>query len=470
MNNESDVHNNISSPFDVAIGDILGIVTCLQALNDVGGFDKWIHSYHGLSPNHHLFEGYKLTIETLIRTLYEEISNDQSLGLSEDQLFARATFVGISPHKLPNSCEKNILLRNISSNAESVVEAAEWDCLKKSLHSFHDEIISPLALIKSIVAVPPCYPISQEEAVKYAAMFQVYIFLNDTGRGFPHGYHLPVLKADPVSPWSWRFARKRRSRFAHILDGYKYGVQFLWYRMLRESFTGTPLARLHQATNWTEFDGFLEEIRTEVIQPLEQELQSDLSFSFSDSLLVLKEPPKNMIASLITQGPPEHRLSQKDSLERLFLWYDIHLIDGSDFNFAAVAAFIPMLIGLVELRQKLGMEGKVQVIKLTHGSPIEHRRDYSYAVLVEVGGFLSDASGWILFYDCCSDAGSSSLLFKQAEEFLGKYQESDLISVTPRRVKKGRFLTLMKHRLTSLTMEQIYHLRGKGNNPQPNQD
>lgn len=462
MNNASDMHNDISSPCDVAIGDILGIVTCLQILNDVDDFNKWIQFYHELSPNHRLFEGYKLTIETLIRMLYQEISNNQSLRLSEDRLFARAAFTGISPHKLPNSCEKNIVLRNISCKAEPVVKAPGWDCLKESLNGFQHEVMSPLYLMKSIGVVPPCHPsLDKEAAVRYAAMFQAYISLNDTSRGFPHGYHLPVLKGDPVSPWSWKFARKRRSRFAQILDGYKYGVQFLWYRMLGDTFTGTPLARLHHATNWSEFDGFFELIQTEVIRPLEEELQADSHGSFFDSLLVLKEPAKTLIATLTTDGPPEHQLSQKDSLERFFLWYDIHLVDGSDFNFAGVAAFIPMLIGLVELRQKLGMEGNVQVIRLIHRSPIEHRRDYSYAVLVELGGFMSDASGWILFYDCCSDAGSSSLLFEQAEEFVRKYREDDLVSVTTRRVGKDRFLTLMKHRLTSLTVEQIYHLRHK---------
>lgn len=447
--------------YEQAIGDVLGVLNCLQLIADIDGFRRWIQSHHAISGDHRLFEGYKFTIETLIRMLHHEISYNRSLRLTEDDLFHRASFAGISFYKLPNSCEKNTILRNIAWQAEPIIQASQWQVLKESVAHFQHTVISPLATITPATVVSPQYKITDKDsAIRFATMFLVYIFLNDTSRGIPHGYHEPVFRED--IPPSFGIPKRTRARLPGVFEGYKFAVQFLWHSILGERFGDTSLVRLHQASSWRDFDNFFEEIRREIIQPIEAEIGT---LSVFDTVLLLKKPVKTHIRNLISHGPPEPRLSQKDSLERLFLWYDIQLIDGSDFNFAGVAAFIPMLIGLAETVRELQREGekdrKVQVIRLVHGSPIEHRRDYSYAVLVQVGGIFSDASGWMLFYDCCSDAGSTSLLYKQAEDYIDRYERENLVSVAQRRVDKKRFLKLTKHRLVSLTKEQMHYLRAK---------
>lgn len=442
----------ILNPYETAIGDILGIINCLKRLGNIDEFLAWMDAHCGLRFREKLLEGYKFAIDTLVRMLCKEIANNYSLRLSEDDIFSRARFTGISVRKLPNTCEKSIILRNINSKAKVVLGAKEWQALKVRYSKFLEEVLLPLDNLKRAATASPQYRLETiDAAIHFSSMFQIYIFLNDTQRGLPHGYIAPMFEEG--SGFSWVIVRKRKDYLNQVFEGYKYAVQFLWHYLLRQRFDYTSVARLHEAGGWAEFDKFFELIRSEIINPLESETDAHLGF---DTVIMLQEPAKHLIGNLIDHGPPEARLSEQDLLERLFLWYEIELIDGSDFDFSGVAAFIPMLIGLVERKKELEATEKVQLIRLIHGSPIEHRRDYSYAVLVELYGTISDYSGWILFYDCCSDAGSTSPGYELAEEYIGRYLKDNLISVAEWPIDKKRFLKLMRNRLVSLTKEQMY--------------
>lgn len=448
--------DTVLNRIDRSIGGILGIIRCLQILSEIENFHRWLKSYNQ-AVDAELFDGYKFTIETLIRMLHSEIERNESLQLTKDDLFLRASFAGVSFYKLPNSCEKSIILRNISYNAEPIPQATEWSSLKEALAKFQREALTPLASLANKAVVPSKHQnIDMDDAIKYSAMFQIYIYLNDTSRGIPHGYREPVFKRDG-SP-SFIIRKRIRERFRYGFVGYKYSVLFLWTYLLGERFNNTSLISLHKSRDWQDFDNFFEKIREEIILPLEDEIKAKSGF---DCLVILKEPIQNVLGDIISIGPPESRLTKKDSLDRFFLWYEIELLDGSNFDFAGVASFIPMLMGLVEIGRSLRKRDKeytVRVIRLIHGSQLADRRDYSYAVLVQVGGIFTDSSGWILFYDCCSDAGSTSLLYEEAENRIRMYERKGLISVAEQRVDKKLFLKLMKHRLLSLTQEQMYYL------------
>jgi len=443
------------SPYDTAIGDILGIVNCLRYLGDADKFLAWLRSQHGRLDNSRLFDGYKFTINTLVRMLCNEIANNYSLSLSEDHIFSRARFAGISLTKVPNTCEKSIILRNIYSQIQEVLTTKEWETMKAQYAKFYKEVVRPLDGLELAAIVSPSHGVETiDKAVDYCSMFQTYIFLNDTQRGLPHGYLAPMFEEGRAS--SWVILRRRKDYLNQVFDGYKYSVQFLWHCLLGPRFEEAPVARLHESRDWKQFDQFFEIIRDKMIRPLEAETSTHLGF---DPLVILQESPKQVIRSLIEHGPPEPRLSQKDSLDRLFLWYEIQLIDSSDFDFTGVATFVPLLIGLIERKRQLGSEKKLQLVRLIHGSPIEHRRDYSYAVLVELYGKISDYSGWLLFYDCCSDAGSTSESYRFAEQYISRYLKDGLISISERCVDKKRFLSLMRSHLVSLTREQMYERR-----------
>jgi hypothetical protein len=102
-----------SHPYDKAIGDILGIVNCLLIIADVKAFKKWISEFHSSKIGENYLPGYILTFSTLFRMLTSEVERNVSLGLTSDDVFDRATFRGISINRLPNTCEKTVLIRNL---------------------------------------------------------------------------------------------------------------------------------------------------------------------------------------------------------------------------------------------------------------------------------------------------------------------------------------------------------------------
>lgn len=440
---------NLPDDINLGIGNILGIVSCLKYLGNINDFLQWIHTYHHLRANPELLKGYKFIIEVLLAMLCDEISTNKSLLLTEDDFQRRASFFGIPYDQLPNSCEKSIILRNIYTKTKCLVAARNWRTLAVELERFHSEVVQPLHRLRH--AANSCQRTKKEVAINYAAIFMTYIFLNDTSAGIPHGYGPIFIDGKPGN--LYEVGRRRHKYLSQVFTGYKYSLQFLWYRMLGESFSNTSIVEMHRARNWNELDKFFDSTGKEVIGPIERETGTLVGF---DSLVVLTKLGKIYIKSLIEKGPPEIPLSQGEELDRMFLWYHIELIDGSDLDFCAAAAFIPMLIGSVEMRSELGIEDRLKVIRLVHGSTSEHRRDYSYAILIELYGAISDASGWILFYDCCSDAGSTAHWYATAEQYIQRYLKEGLISLEERRIDKKSFLKIMRHRLISFTKEEMY--------------
>jgi hypothetical protein len=318
-----------------------------------------------------LFDGYKFTIEILVGMLCDQIATNQSLHLSEDDLFSRARFAGISYDKLPNSCDKSILIRNIRLNASKMLEANTWETLAVSYSHFREEILLPLDKLRTVATVNPKFRVdSLNIAVEYSSMFVTYIFLNDTDRGFPHGY-LKSLFDDKLT-FPFEIEKSKNKYFARVFGGFKYAVQFLWSRLLRERFNRTVLAHLHEAKDWSEFDNYFSQIQSEIIEPLEEETGTGMGFDF---LVVPEKGAKKVIQNLLEQGPPEAQLSKKEQLDRDFQWYPIMLIDGSALIFGGVAAFVPLLIGSVRLRRSYKVNSQLKVIRFIHGSPIKHRRD-----------------------------------------------------------------------------------------------
>jgi len=241
---------------------------------------------------------------------------------------------------------------------------------------------------------------------------------------------------------------------------------FLWYRLLKDNFNGSVLENLSEAQNWTELDQFFDKIRESIIIPLETKTKAKFGF---DSILLIRLPVKDILGDLIQSGPPEKRLTKKDSIDRLFFWYEIELIDASDYGFNGVASFVPALIGSIQMRRELKSNDKINVIKLIH-SPEEtsDRHDFSYGILINVGSTtgLSDYSGWLLFFDCCSDKGSTSSGYEFTEDWLRRYIKEGFVDIQEITVGKKQFLKLMKHRLISMTKEEMFSLerRAKSKN------
>ena len=426
-------------PYDKAIGDILGIVNCLLIISDVKAFKKWINEFHSSEAGSNHLPGYISVFNTLFRMLTSELERNVSLGLTSDDVFDRATFKGISINRLPNTCEKTVLIRNLQYYFKDVIHSNSWDSLGAAMQRLSGEVLAPFNNVKHVSSVNKNYPVREiETAVRYSSMFQIYIFLNDTSRGIPHGY-LPAMLDD--QDYDLRFRYSAAKTLGNAFLGYKYAVQFLWYQLLRDEFKNSVVNDIHETNDWDSFDKYFNKIQSKIIEPLEKSTGGVMGYDF---FVLVEESPKKYFQRLLEKRIPEIQPSAEEYLQRVFLWYPIQLIDSSDYSFSGVPAFIPLLMGMIQSRRRTKDKSKAKVVRIIHDTDEEHRRSYSYAILTELSGYISDSSGWLLFYDCCDDRGSTSGLFRKVETLLDRYAGSDFIEIANIRIEKQALLEFTK--------------------------
>ncbi len=442
------------------VGNILAMINCIGILGQVKAFSDWVSKNHHVELDKELLEGYKFTFDVLFGRLFDEIGLNSSLNLKEDMWLSRALFAGIPISKVPNNSEKAVLLRNIYCSANNILRARDSEEIITCFDVFLEKVLARFRSLSELATASPTYSVKNaEEALTYASIFEIYIFLNDTRRGRPHG--LPLSWYNKEIPLFWESRREGRAYFKYVFKGYKYALQFLWYQLLKDNYNASVLVHLGEAKNWAELDEFFDKIRESIIAPLERQTKAEFGF---DSILLVHLSGKDIFGRLIQNGPPEKRLTKKDSIDRLFFWHDIELIDASDFGFNGVASFVPALVGSVQIRKDLKSNDKIHIIKLVHPpEDTSERHDFSYGIFISVGSTtgLSDASGWLLFYDCCSDRGSASSGYKFAEDWLSRYAKKGIVDMQEMIVGKKQFLKLMKHRLISMTKEEMFSLEGR---------
>jgi hypothetical protein len=422
-------------PYDKAIGDILGIVNCLLVVANVKAFKTWINEFHSSElVNDHL-PGYKLVFNTLFRLLTSELERNTSLGLTSDEIFDRATFKGISINKLPNTCEKAVLIRNLKYYFDDVIHSNSWASFETAMQRLLVEVLIPFNNVKQICSLNRKSPVREiETVITYSSMFQTYIFLNDTSKGIPHGY-LPAMIDEHEYDFGFRYLAART--MVNAFFGYKYAVQFLWYQLLGGEFRNSVIIDIHKTNDWNSFDKYFDKIKSGIINPLEKSTGGVTGYDF---FILVDGNPKKYFEGLLEKKIPELLLSVEENFQKVFLWYPIQLVDSSDYSFSGAPAFIPLLMGMIQIKRRAKDKSKAKVVRIIHGGVEEHRRSYSYAVLSELSGLISDSSGWLLFYDCCDDAGSTSGLFEKVESLLGRYVENDFIETTSIRIEKDTLL------------------------------
>ncbi len=384
--------------------------------------------------NNHL-PGYKLVFNTLFRMLTSELERNISLGLTSDDIFDRATFKGISINKLPNTCEKALLIRNLQYYFNDVISSNSWASLETAMQRLSVEVLAPFNNVKKVSSLNRNCPVREiETAVTYSSMFQTYIFLNDTNRGIPHGY-LPAMFDDQEADFGFQFSAARTPGNAFF--GYKYAVQFLWYQLLGDKFRNSVVSDIHKTNDWNSFDKYFDKIKSGIIEPLEKSTGGVMGYDF---FVLLDRSPRRYFEGLLEKKIPELPLSAEENFQRVFLWYPIQLVDSSDYSFSGAPAFISLLMGMIQIKRRSKDKSKAKVVRIIHGGIEEHRRSYSYAILAELSGYISDSSGWLLFYDCCDDRGSTSGLFERVESLLSRYAENDFVEITSIRIEKEKLL------------------------------
>jgi hypothetical protein len=230
-------------------------------------------------------------------------------------------------------------------------------------------------------------------------------------------------------------------RLGSAFLGYKYAVQFLWYQLLGNEFKNSVLNDIHKANDWASFDGYFRKIQSGIIEPLEKWTGGVMGYDF---FVLIDGNSRRYLEGLLERKMPEISLSVEEDLRKAFLWYPIQLVDSSSYSFSGAPAFISLLMGMIQMKRRSKDKPKTKVVRIVHGEVEEHRRSYSYAILAELSGYITDSSGWLLFYDCCDDRGSTAGLFLKVETLLNKYSKNDFIDISSIRIDKHRFLGLIR--------------------------
>jgi len=136
----------------------------------------------------------------------------------------------------------------------------------------------------------------------------------------------------------------------------------------------------------------------------------------------------------------------KKKLDYHFLWYGVHVLDGSYSTFSGVPAFISTLLGLIELNKHYGVNEKVKVKIFKH--PVRPGQNYySFSILISVAMFYSDLSGWLVYYDCATDfSGFGGTLYREAKKIIDDLKSKDLVKVEEISVDKEIFKEYLKER------------------------
>jgi hypothetical protein len=466
---------------------IFGIIYELKLILDVNTFRKWLRENHGMKDDSEILLGYQFMTKTLIGSLINAIDSNSSFELEEDFAFHRAMhYVGLELNKMLNTCEKAIFVKNIFELAKPIWRTKSWNELKKKTKDFSQNCISIFDRInQNHVSVSKQLKIGKDDAVKNIAIFYALVQLTDTHRGIPKGYISSIFMSDtfrkidfdnlPEEKYTKEIPKEKLEYSRRIFHGYKYALQFLWFSLLKKDIFNKYLSEMHLAEDWDSphdivfsndglpmettveghyLDNYFGIVNEKIVRPIEK--KTGLLSVFSDICIIEKSIPKKDFGILLTGTPKDPKYTEEEYLNYRLYWYQAEILESSHV-FNGVAAFVPVLIGLVENRKMMGIKEKISVARFKHPQYIEGQNNYSYGILIEaVSNILADYSGWIIFYDCATDhSGFGGFEHSLAESYIDIYQKTKKINVIEIKISTEKLLKYLKGNTVTKDIKKI---------------
>ena len=134
--------NKTIDDFKLKVDDTFGILNCIKIACNINNFKNWLKEEHDVENFQDIFNGYKFFLESAIRTFLHIIIYDSSLGIKEDFVFYRARFVGVELSKIPNTCEKTVLIKNVAEQLKLIKKSKNDKELKSALLHFVTGLIT----------------------------------------------------------------------------------------------------------------------------------------------------------------------------------------------------------------------------------------------------------------------------------------------------------------------------------------
>ncbi len=449
--------NDANDYYDKSVDQVFSIVQIFKLVSNIDKFLVWVKNKHPEQDEGLLFDGYRFFLMSTINALLYSIDYNNSLGIEEDIVMHRTRFAdGITIDRIPTTCAKLAILRNLWDMGRPIRKARNFDELKGAIAKFNEEIISIFDDISTrYVSVNPKFGLSKEISLKYDTLFYTVTFFNDAEKQVPKAYTLFLL--------DYRINPKELPK---MFDGYKYTLVFLWTLLLDKEQLST-IENLDKTEGWNTWesdrdkgiDGYFGKIYDEIISPIDGKLGRGKIGS--ELLLLDDEFTEATFKTLLTPVEVKPELSEEEMFQYKLLWYPTEVLGleksiqgGEIFN--GVPAFSTILTGQCELPKDLRGGKKVYASKFLHYDKQANGYDYSYGVLITAFGALSDSSGWIILFDCATDySGFGGDLHDEAERVIKKYENEGLVEVREMKISKDKFKECVVDRLVGLSQREV---------------
>lgn len=468
--------------------ETMGFWNVLRIVSDTAEFSQWLIEFHKIHDNDPFLAGYKFFIITSLRAFLNSFTMHDPFRLKDDEISRRAEFVGIKLEKLPNSCEKIIFQKNIWKMGRGIRKAQSWSALdvKKELMPLF-ELYEKIQ--KNSFTTSRNLPVA--DATKYLSMFHSYLSLVDTSLGRPKGYYHPFFETKISTEY-----------LSKAFVGYAYTLEFLWYKMLgKKEFLESCAKDLHRSEEtgpeqdsyvegpneehgfeeehaseeakeqefrsqvikrWTSIDKFFTLIRKEIIWPLEKKIEHRFG-TFSGGLIKINRFEKSNLDNFLGKSnlkqlePMENNnITSINELDMKFLWYGVGMLDAgsASLQFNGAFAFIAMLTGYATQLEENGADHSIDVMKVIHPKKYGDENYYSLAIKIDVGGLLTDSSGWIVFYDALVDSpGSGGHCRDLCFDCIEKFRKKSKVNLKEITVDKKLFREFLEARNASAANE-----------------
>lgn len=329
----------------------------------------------------------------IFRVYREDLETDNFLNLLADDSYRRAINSEIDYGKLAPSCEKAIVIKFIWENSKFLLESTnENDFLKgvKKLDLFFSPIESFFA--NTIYVRPEYSEYSKEDLLNVQASFKLLnVLLPDIES---HFYRKPALK-----------------------DGYVLALKLIVNGL---SYQSDQLADILGNLDYQKIS-FGNTHRRDALNKVDNLVSGP--FSYFDFFEKRSDFDQSSIAEII-ESKKAPILTPFEELDRFFLWYNFELLNSRKKIFSGQTAFESVILGEIWKRKIEDPSSKIKVRKIIHTADREPTM-FSYAILLEKYGSLSDFSGWLIFQEVGGDyAGFGGDEYLAVEAILKTFEKN----------------------------------------------
>lgn len=448
--------------------DKLWICLTLLRVFNVGDFQRWMNEYHNINikkSEKELYKGLHYILRSILKNLMDGIIEEKTLQFRGDR---SSYYIGnvksnidrneesierISLNDIKHDDEKSKLLNKIRILIKPIFKSNSFDQLERELKIFNDSIkVFYEILDNDLTLILNTNPNNLDDYLKIA-MINLLSWFHDIKR-----------MTSPISSFTDVLEGERGPKYMRLVfQGYKYGIQFLWSKLLDvEHFEDSQIKLLHQAekifpkekpfpleqvvieqrykndesinniiTLWKSFDRFYNIVRDEILKPLNSKFNFDSVDWAMEDKIIFNKPINDIRGKIITNFPEIIKKDEEgvilinhfEELEKEFNYLPVrimHLNYKDDFE--GTPLLLRILLGYKEAERLYYTDyeknKKIKVKRIIH--PRIDTRDHSYAVLV-------DGKGWLFFYSIGLNKGRSLYYVKVVENLLERLMNQDLL-------------------------------------------